>query len=86
MVVTQGRTHKRRDERFSFETLLADLSARFVDVPAERVDGEILDAQCRICDCLGLDASALWQSESEDSSVHVLTHLFRPPEGPPTPK
>ena len=73
------------EERLRFETLLSDLSARFVNVPADRVDAEILDGQRRICECLGLDASALWQNESESSSVYVLTHLFRPPGGPAAP-
>src|SRR5512135_330284 len=85
MTRTQHKLHTQLEERLSFETLLTNLSARFVNVPAEQVDGEILDAQRRICDCLGLEASALWQNQVENSSVHVLTHLFRPPGGTPAP-
>ncbi|MDT8069064.1 MAG: PAS domain S-box protein [Terriglobia bacterium] len=73
------------EERLEFETLVADLSARFVNLPANRVDAEILDAQRRICECLRVDVSALWQNEVESSSTYVLTHLFRPPGGPPAP-
>jgi transcriptional regulator with GAF, ATPase, and Fis domain len=49
------------EERLRFETLLAEISARFVHLPAEQIDSEIEDAQRRICECLGLDLSALWQ-------------------------
>ena len=41
-------------EQLRFETLLADLSARFVDVPADEVDREIMDAQRRLCEFLGV--------------------------------
>lgn len=85
MTPTQHKLHTQLEERLSFETLLTNLSARFVNVPAEQVDAEILDAQRRICDCLGLEASALWQNQVENSNVHVLTHLFRPSGGPPAP-
>ncbi len=86
MTLTQRRPARQREERLSFETLLANLSARFVNVPAEKVDAEIVDAQRRICDCLGLDASSLWQSTVQNSSVYVATHLFRPTGGPPAPE
>ena len=32
------------EERLKFETLLANMSARFVNLPADRIDGEIEDA------------------------------------------
>ncbi len=86
MTLTRRRPQKQRQERLSFEALLADLSARFVNVPSEKLDDEIVDAQRRICDCLGLDASSLWQSEVENPSVHVLTHAFRPGQAPPIPE
>ncbi len=86
MSLTERRPRRQREKRLSFESLLANLSARLVNMPAEKLDAEIVDAQRRICDCLGLDASALWQSEAQNSSVYVLTHLSRPPEGPPRPE
>ena len=45
-------------ERLRFETLIADLSSKFVNVPAGEVDREIMDAQRRICEILDLDLSA----------------------------
>jgi hypothetical protein len=46
-------------ERLRFETLIADLSSKFVNLPACDVDREIMDAQRRICEVLDLDFAAL---------------------------
>ena len=48
------------EERLRFETLLAELSARFVNQPAKWIDGEIENAQRRICELLDIDRSTLW--------------------------
>ncbi|MGA8280712.1 MAG: hypothetical protein WB853_07460, partial [Desulfobacterales bacterium] len=50
------------EERLRFETLLAEISACFVNLPADQIDGAIEDAQRRICGLLDLDRSVLWQS------------------------
>ena len=44
-----------------FEAMLVEISSKFVNLPANEVDQEIEDAQRRICECLGLDLSSLWQ-------------------------
>ena len=51
--------HAELEERLRFETLLAELSAHFVNLPADRMDSEIEDAQRRICEFLNLDRSSL---------------------------
>ncbi len=66
-----------------FERLLADLSARFVNIPAEDVDRDIIDAQRQLCACLGVDISSVWQISAEDLGTLHLTHLHQPPGGPP---
>ncbi len=53
--------HTELEERLRFETLLAETSSRFVNLPADQIDGEIEDAQRRICEFLTLDRSALGQ-------------------------
>jgi len=73
-------------ERLRFETLLADISSHFVNMPAERVDDEIESAQRAICQCLGLEHSSVWQVAPEDPTVLVLTHLVRDPNLPPPPR
>ena len=77
--------HTELQERLRFEALIADLSARFVNVPATELDREIEDAQRSICESLRIDHSALWQANMEDPKVLLLTHLYRNPELPPAP-
>ena len=43
----------------SFERLLADLSARFINLPAAEIDGAITDALRSIVELLGVDRSQL---------------------------
>jgi len=77
---------KSLQERLQFEMLLADISARFVNLPSDRIDGEIEDAQHRICECLGLDLSALWQWSVEDPELLTMSHIYRSMQGPPLPE
>jgi len=72
-------------DRLRFETMLADLSSRFVNLEPTAVDREIDDAQRRVCECLGLDIAALWQLSPEEPGVLRMTHLYRPLGGPPIP-
>jgi PAS domain S-box-containing protein len=74
------------EEHLRFESLLLDLSARFINLPADQVDGEIENAQRRICEYLGLDLSSLWQLSAENPPILTLSHLYRPLGGPPIPE
>jgi hypothetical protein len=74
------------EERLQFELLIADLSSEFVNLSSCDVDRKIEDAQRRVCECLGLDLSALWQWSPETPSVLTLTHVYRSVEGPPPPE
>jgi len=67
------------EEKLRFETVLAEISGRFVNLPADRVDSEIMEAERRICKLLGLDISAIWQWSSGPPGVFVLTHYYRFP-------
>jgi len=58
---TRKSLHAELEERLRFETLLANLSTRFVGLPAKELDGAIKDAQRQICQTLGLDRSTLFQ-------------------------
>ncbi|MGA9263221.1 MAG: sigma 54-interacting transcriptional regulator, partial [Desulfobacterales bacterium] len=73
-------------ERLEFESLLADISTRFVNLPAEQIDSEIEDAHRRVCECLGLDFSALWQLSIESPRNYTLTHSYRLINGPVLPE
>jgi PAS domain S-box-containing protein len=73
------------EERLRFETLLADLSSRFINLPAGEMDSQIEQAQRQVCECLGFDAVVLWQWFDEPSGFFRLTHYHRPLGGPPVP-
>ena len=85
VVASKPDLHTELLERLRFETLIADLSLRFVNVPADRVDREIELAQGAICECLELEHSSLWQTSAQNPDELVLTHLYRNPELPPPP-
>jgi len=74
------------EERVRFETLLAETSAGFVNLPADQIDGEIEGAQRRICELLDLDRSALWQVPEGKPGTLLMTHVHQPQGGPPIPK
>ena len=74
------------EERLRFETLIADLSLKFVNLPPGEVDREIIEAQRRMCDILSLDLAGLWQWSDEVGRSFVLTHLYRLEQGPQPPE
>ncbi len=47
------------EERLRFESMLVDLSSRFVNLESAKVDNEIADAQRRVCECLGIKLAAV---------------------------
>jgi len=76
----------RRRQAQAVTALVADLSSRFINVPPGKVDGEIKDGQRRVCECMGLDLSALWQWSENRPDLVTLTHLYRPLGGPAIPE
>jgi len=62
-------------EQLKFETLLAELSATFINLPAGQVRGHLEEAQKRICKELGLDRSTLIQVRTE-SNIEIVAHLW----------
>ena len=70
-------------KRLKFETLLAELSAHFINLPSDRIDGEIKDAQRRTCEHIDLDRSTLWQVPEQETNTMLLTHIHQPPGSRP---
>jgi len=66
------------EDRLRFETIIADLSARFVNLESDLIDGAIQDAQRRIVEALDLDRSSLFQF-SDDAATLVFTHYWSRP-------
>jgi len=73
-------------ERLKFEVLIAELSAHFVNLPADQIDGEIKDAQRRICEFLDLDLFVVWQLSNEAPVVLEATHYYTVQQGPQPPR
>ncbi len=71
------------DDQLWFESLMGDLSARFINMPAHLVDSAVEDAQRIICEHLGLDRSTLWQQQLDDPETLLLTHLYQVGDTPP---
>ena len=66
-------------ERLIFEELLSDLSARFVNLPADQVDGEIENAQRRVCELL--DLAVVWQLSMRPRASSRLPTIIPSSEG-----
>jgi hypothetical protein len=62
-------------DRLSFERLLADLSARFVNLPPAKVDQEIEQSLQKIVEAMGVDRSSLLEV-SEDGKELITTHQW----------
>jgi formate hydrogenlyase transcriptional activator len=63
-------------ERPEFETLLVELSTRFISLDPKDVDREIEDALRRVCGSLAIDYAVLWQWAAAAPSVILPTHAY----------
>ena len=61
-----NRTEEELRERLQFETLLADLSARFVNLPIDQIDHEMGDALRRLGELIKVDIAGFWQVVSKE--------------------
>ncbi len=78
--------HEELDELSPFERLLTEISTLFINLPADQIDSEIIAAQSRICELLGIDRSTLWITSEVDPGVLLLTHIHQPPGVPSPPQ
>jgi PAS domain S-box-containing protein len=67
------------ENRLEFETLISNLSSRFINLRPAEVDREIEDALRRVCELLGIDLAVLWQW-SATTDVIAPTHAYPPRE------
>ena len=72
--------------RLEFETLIAQLSSRFVNLPVGEVDSEIEEALGRACAVLGVDFASLWQWSIADPDRVTPTHVVYARAGRKAPK
>jgi PAS domain S-box-containing protein len=67
--------------RLSFETMVADLSTRLINLPAGEIDHEVEDALRRVCEPLSIDYAVLWQWSTKAPKVLEPSHVY-PAGGP----
>jgi PAS domain S-box-containing protein len=72
--------------QLSFETLLAEISARFINLPADQIDTQIDAALRVVCQSLDVDESTIYLREMENPDIFVLSYVLRDPALPPPPK
>jgi PAS domain S-box-containing protein len=82
--LARKQAEKALEERLRFERLLSDVSARFVNISPEKVDGEIEDALMMVLAFFQVDRCALIQSLPGKTSWQI-THLVSSDEVPPLP-
>src|SRR5262249_31667966 len=71
-------------ERLRFETLLAELSARFVNLAASQVDPQIESALRRVVEFMGIDRGGRAEVLTDQKQL-VMTHSDHVPGAPPDP-
>ena len=62
-------------EQLKFETMLGGLLTTFISLPPSQLDGQIIEAQKRICETLGLDRSTLALLPVEGDDL-IITHSW----------
>ena len=62
-------------EQLKFETVLAGLLTTFINLTPSQLDGQIVEAQKRICETLGLDRSSLAVVPVEGDDL-IITHSW----------
>lgn len=75
-------TAERLESLLGFETLIADLSSRFINLPSGDVDAEIEDALRRVCAFLGIwtldsDTGPLLDAAPAGPTEHTLAESER---------
>jgi PAS domain S-box-containing protein len=83
--VQRQRVERQLAAQLRIESLVADLSARFVHLPPSQIGSVIQDAQRRICEVLDLDRSTLLQVPDDAPDTMRMTHVHTPPQTPPFP-
>ncbi len=72
-------------DRLRFESLLADLSSRFINIPADQIESQIEWGLRQIVEVLGIDRVGLGEA-SPDHSQLLITHSYEVPGVPPSPR
>lgn len=75
---SRRRTQQALNDRLRFEELLTDLSAAFVNLPADRVEAEIKHWHGQILDCLKVERSSVHIFSPDRTELLVMSSLVIP--------
>jgi len=75
-VLDRQRNKLELEDRLRFEMLLSETSARLINLPADRLEDEILNTMRCICDSLDMDRSSLWLLSDKDTGSMQLAHFY----------
>lgn len=75
-ITERKQSEQELEERLQFEEMLAETSARFVNLPADFLDSEVEAALRRICEFLDLDLVVLWQWSKKFPDLFEPTHVY----------
>ena len=64
------------EKLLEFETLIAELSSRFINRLPNEVDDEIDDTLRRVCELVGIELAVLWQWRGIDQALIRPTHTY----------
>lgn len=64
------------EQLLKFETLITELSSRFVNRLPGEVDDEIDDSLRRVCELVGIELAVLWQWKGTDQALIRPTHTY----------
>jgi hypothetical protein len=73
---------ERLEALLEFETLISDLSSRFVGLAPGEVNRGIEDALRRVCEFLSIDFAIIWQWSTSAPGVLTPTHAYMSWDGP----
>lgn len=75
-VLDRQKNKRELKDRLRFEMLLAETSARLINLPAGQLDDEILSTLHLVCERLHMDRSTLWMLSDKDTGTVLLQHFY----------
>ena len=70
------RSTEQTESRLEFETLISELSSRFINLAGGEVHDEIEDALRRVCEFIAIDFAMLWQASGTAQDSILPTHAY----------
>jgi len=73
---TEANTQHEHEEHQRCESLLGEISLRYINLPVDQIDSCIENDLRLICECLDLDNVSFWEWSDETPQCLLLAHLY----------